>query len=311
MNNSKPDTAWLINVAHAAAVPLSILGLLANIYMFYILLSDKIFFKTSYYLVRVCVISDIISNVTSVISYSISITGNISFNLGNMLCKMSVFTILFSYGISILTISLVSADRYMAIMRPLSQFYRVHKIRVLVLTEMIICCVAILVAIPSLFIATVYPSDVKLCDIPSVTQLVAFYFVTAAVVFYFIPGIVLIVCYSRIIIYMRGHVQPGESFQEQLQQLRLQKKKYTKAFITIASVSLLVTWPFWVSSIALAISQKSLLDVKKTSDILYALIFVSFATTTAISVVNPLLYLRFDGNIREKSGAILRKFRSL
>ncbi|EDV25073.1 uncharacterized protein TRIADDRAFT_56622 [Trichoplax adhaerens] len=199
----------------------------------------------------------------------------------------------------------------MAIMRPLSQFYRVHKIRVLVLAEMIICCVAILVAIPSLFIATVYPSDVKLCDIPSVTQLVAFYFVTAAVVFYFIPGIVLIVCYSRIIIYMRGHVQPGESFREQLQQLRLQKKKYTKAFITIASVSSLVTWPFWVSSIALAISQKSLLDVKKTSDILYALIFVSFATTTAISVVNPLLYLRFDGNIREKSGAILRKFRSL
>lgn len=310
MNHSKKDdTISIINAtAYIAALVFSFIGLVANAVIFYILLTEKRLHKSAYYLVRVSVISDIISNTTSVFAYLIAATIEIDFNLGNQICKISVFIILSSYGISVLTLCVISFDRFMSIVKSFSSFYRIYKSRVLILLEVAICFIAVIIAMPALFLATVYLDNVQFCDIPSVTTSVAAYFITAAAVFYIFPAIVLLACYGRIIIFMRSHVQPGESFQEQLHQQKLQRKKCIKAFITIAAVSLLTTWPFWITSVSLAITQKSLRDISQNNNYLYALAFLSFASTSWISIVNPFLYLRFDGNIRQKLMAIIQKF---
>ena len=286
--------------AYAAAIPISMIGLLTNILIFYIIVKHKIFRKTTYYLLRISVVSDIISNSTTSFAYMIVSVANPSYPDGIALCRVLVFVILSSYGASMMTLCVIGIDRYFAIVRPLSSFYRQHKysfIGGLLATGGVL---TLSITIPALFFPSVYPDDTKFCDFISVTPLVSFYFTMSTFNLYIIPAITLMISYGKIIFYMRSYVRPGQGVTAADEENE-KKKKFIRMLTFIAGSYLLISWPFFATSLGMAITGKSLRQIRQFGVVYYLLAFFSFSTTTAISIINPFLYLNFDHAIRKKA----------
>ncbi|RDD36333.1 hypothetical protein TrispH2_011908, partial [Trichoplax sp. H2] len=86
-----------------------------------------------------------------------------------------------------MNLSLISVNRYFVIAKPLSVFYRKHKIKLLILSELLISITSIATSSPFLVYTAVHPHSTTLCDYPDITQAVAIYEIMFAVIMYIIP----------------------------------------------------------------------------------------------------------------------------
>ncbi|RDD36835.1 Somatostatin receptor type 4 [Trichoplax sp. H2] len=310
-SNGTIDYVAINSYAYAAAVPASIIGLIANTLMMFILMRYKIFHKTTYFLLRISVASDIISNTTTAISYLIVTAIHVTYPLGVILCRIAVFVILSSYGISIMTLCIIAIDRYFAIVKPLSSFYRRNKFLLIGGLLTVGCLLTFSITIPALFFVDVYHDDTKFCDFRNVTPLISFYFTMSTFNLYIIPAVTLATSYGNIIVYMRNYVRPGEdtNFNRAVEDQK--RKKFIKALSLIASSYLLISWPFFATSLGMAITGSSLREIRRVGVVYYLLAFFSFSTTTAISIINPFLYLKFDHAIQLKAKSLISQLSTI
>ena len=286
--------------AYTAAVFFSFIGLSANIFLLYILIKHKIFEKTTYYLLRISVISDIICNLTTITGYIMVIAANLSYSDGQTLCRCLMFIILSSYGISIMTLCVIGIDRYFVIAKPLSSFYRRRKQQIISGQLVLVTIIVFASTLPELFFASSYPDDTKFCDLINITPTVSYYLIMITITLYIIPAITLTISYSKIIFYLRNYVRPGESIINPNSENH-KKKKFINTLISIATAYLLISWPFFATCLGMAITRRPLRQVRQLGVVYYMLTFFSFSTTTAISILNPYLYFKFDSAIRSKA----------
>ncbi|RDD45698.1 G-protein coupled receptor 15 [Trichoplax sp. H2] len=305
--NNTIDYELINSIAFLSAIPITIIGLVVNLFILYILISDKNFHKTTYYLILFSVLSDIASTGASSLSFTTGSVLQLQLYQGTILCRMFIFIILASYGVSMMTLCIISADRYMAIVKPMSQFYRRYKKLIIFLLQMAVCCISLVMAIPALLFIGTYSDDTKFCDFPTVTSSTALYFIMSSIVLYFMPVTFLVVAYCKIIFHMKNHIRPPGLSVQQAAERNLKKRKFIRSLMSITAAYVLTTWPFWATSIGMAITQKSMRQIRQLGLFWYLLAFASFTVTTSISVVNPFLYLKFDSNIRKKAAALLKR----
>ena len=276
---------------------LTTFGLSANSILIYIFTTDKYFRKTHYILMLVSVISDTISNTTAFFSSAFLLRINSDYLSAFISCKIITYVIFTSYAISIFNLILIALDRYMSLVKPMNMLYRNHKNRLLIVYEMAILIISTSTTIPFLFFSGTSKQDTKLCDFPDITLKVSIYLVFSAILYFILPSITTAILYWQIIINRRHYIRPGQSsiFRDSLRKQRL-----IKILIKISLVYILSTCPCCIVLIALAITQKSLLQIRNQSFALYILTLLCMSATTSISVFNSLLYLKFDGNIAAK-----------
>ena len=288
-----------------AAIFISFIGLLANIYILYVLISDTYFHKTTYYLIRISVFSDIISTSASIGGY-IQIAGKTLDHIGGtLMCKYFIFIIYTSYGISMMTLCLISIDRYYDIIKPYCHFYRFHKTHILIVSETTIWLVAISVNLPILSAVRTYQNYPLVCDFPPFSQSVRLFMVIFISILYIIPSFITGTVYLRIVLHQRNFIWPGEIAENQMRQRRSKKKKFVKMLSSIALSNILITWPLFATLLGMTITQKSHLQLMTGNIIVYIMTFFSVSFTTSISIISPFLYLLFDCNIRNRSKHIL------
>ncbi|EDV18912.1 uncharacterized protein TRIADDRAFT_62627 [Trichoplax adhaerens] len=290
-----------------AAIPVLTVGILANIFVLYVITKDSYFYKVTYYLIRVTIISDIISTFTAVLGFTFITAFDNSYIVGGYLCRIFFYIVVTSYTVSVFTLCMISVDRYFAIIKPHSQLYRKHKNRFLVIAQIVSVIIAIGINLPAAWFNNVYPDDTELCDYANVNQQQSVYLISMAIVLYLIPSGILIFCYGSIVNHQIHYVRPGNITNANREDDQLRKKKFIKALIIITASFLLSTWPFFATGIGMAITGKSMRQIGKIHIILYILAFASFSSTVGIAVINPFLYLQFDQNVRKKSLKILRK----
>ena len=305
MNNSNNltntiDYKAISGYAQAAATPFSVIGFFANVFLLFILIKHQIFGKTTYYLLRISVVSDIICNLTTACAYIMTAGVNVSYSDGQALCRCLMFIIMSSYGVSIMTLCVIGIDRYFVIVRPLSSFYRRFKYQFIGGLFALASIIAFGFTMPILFFISTYPDDVKLCDLTTITPALSYYLIISAIALYVIPALTLVITYSKIIIYMRNYVRPGERVTN-LNDDNHKKKKFIKMLISITATYLLISWPFFATGVGIAITRRSLRQVRRLGLVYYLLAFFSFSTTADISVVNPFIYYKFDTAIRSKA----------
>ena len=63
----------------------------------------------------------------------------------------------------------------------------------------------------------------------------------------------------------------------------------------------MISWPFFATCVGIAITRRSLRQIRQLGLVYYLLAFFSFSTTADISVVNPFIYYKFDNAIRSKA----------
>lgn len=280
---------------------LATIGLIANILLLYILISGKNFRNITYYLMFICVVSDTISNIFSLISTGM-LLGQFTNPTYSMIivCRISGIVVFTSYGISILNLCLIGIDRYFSIVKPFYSPYQIHKRRIIITCELVFVIISSAVTVPDLLYLQIQDEDKFLCDYVNITASVSAYLITYTFVYYILPCMVILVTYWRIIVHQRNYIRPGQQVKVGLQASMAGKKKLVKSLIGISSCYVLATLPYFVTMFILGVTRMSFLQVRSKSPALFAISLLAVSSTINITVINPFLLLKFDGNIRQR-----------
>ncbi|RDD39717.1 Neuropeptide FF receptor 2 [Trichoplax sp. H2] len=289
-----------------AAIPLSVIGLVANLLLLYIFISDKFFHRSTYVLMLVSVVSDITSTITSIVCYSLLVDENLSIQSGSSMCKYFLFIISSSYGISIMTLCLIAIDRYFAVVQPFSRFYLSYKSRLIVIVEILIWLISTSTSAPMFLIISGYRDRYVVCDFPDMDLFATTYFIIFVMLLYVIPTTVIAIVYWRIIKHQRNYIQPGEATdRHKIQELK--RRKLIRMLISIALTYILITWPVFAAIFGFAVTQTSLREIRDKNLALFFLAFFSVSLSASITVINPFLCFKFDSNIRSRSHRICKR----
>ena len=293
-----------------AGIAIFIFGLLANMFILYLFLIDKYFQKTSYRLMCVSVISDLISSTSSLAGYTQIADGNLDYDGGLLMCRTAIFFVLTSFGISMMNLGLIGIDRYYYITKPLSLYYRRYKRYILITSEAIIWTISITANIPVFIYVGVYRDDPSFCDLPIITSKISVYLVIHAIILFVIPTIIIITAYARIAAFQKSYKRPGNVNENRRREEQMKNKKFVRALILISSSYIIISWPFSATLIGMAITHQPIKLIRRKSLTHFLLIFFSLALTTSISVLNPFIYLKFDSNIKARALLLLKRFPS-
>ena len=267
--------------AAIAAIPLSVCGLSTNIFLLILFVTDQFFRKTTYHIMLMSVISDIISTITSISAYIQIAKGHLDDNMGLFMCQSLVFTTMTSYSISMMNLCLISIDRYISIVRPLWPFYRIYKKRLLMASEVIIVLISILINFPTLALIRIHKTETIMCEFAKITPLSSFYYIAFAVILYIIPSLVIGANYWRIVTYLKNYVPPGHTLRQQDAERQNKRKKIIKMLISITLCYILFTWPYFVTLLGIAITKVTFFKLRLDSTVYYLLVFFHFASQIA------------------------------
>ena len=304
--NSSKIRSDVFRYASIAAVPLSAIGLLANLFIFIVLSNRKRFSQMTYTLIRISVVSDGISCISSLICYCMIGIYPLSESEGRAVCRTVVFTSVTSYAISMMTLAMIAIERYFAIIRPFSSYYRNKKNQIVAIGQLIIWIISASISVPTLFFVNVYPDSTEFCDLPNMTMNKSIYLYIFTFVLYFVPTFIIVGTYWKIIQHQMSHVRPGNLTDERRQNDEVKRKQMIKVLVSITAYYILTTWPFFAGIIGLGITQKSGRDLVNENIAFYLLYFFSMKVTLGITILSPFLYLKFDKNILDESKKRLR-----
>lgn len=283
-----------------AAIPLTVTGLLVNLLMLYVFIMDKFFHRRIYLLMLISTISDASSTIASIVGYSVLADKNLNVQTGSIICKFFLFVISTSYGISMMSLSLIAMDRYFAIVRPFFRFYAIYKNQIIVLTEIFIWILSISVCAPMLAVITSYSEEnYIICDFSSMTPSMTVYLVIFVLILYIVPSAFIGIFYWRIIKHQKNYIKPGQTMHK-LREQQMKRRKLIRMLISIAFTYILITWPVFASIFGFAVTQTSLQQLRDKNLVLFFLAFFSVSLSASITVINPFIYIKFDDNIRSK-----------
>lgn len=291
--------AALYKIVGSCALILSSLGLIANIIIFYIIKTHKRFHSMTYKIILTSVLSDILTVLSMIVAGVNLVTDSISYSAGLILCRSTLFLTLASYGVSMMNLCLIGTERYFNIVRFSSDFFHRHRKIILLGSEITIWLVVVSINSPLFSMIYVYKNDTILCDIPVIMIGESIYLLSLSFTLYIIPCILLTIIYSKIINHQKHYNRPGNLSSLQIITQQKKKKKFIKLLVLITLSYIFSTWPAFATFIGMAISQTSLKQIQEKNVAIFLISLISVTITTGIALLNPLIYLKFDTNIRE------------
>ncbi|RDD42322.1 hypothetical protein TrispH2_005897 [Trichoplax sp. H2] len=127
-----------------------------------------------------------------------------------MFCPASMYVLFLSFAISISTLCLISFDRYYAIIKPLSLWYKNHKRKIVMFAITGSILFSICVALPSLWFVKSDIDDPLFCDLESFNTSLSIYIIFLARIMYILSATLKAYLYSKIINYLKNRVRPGQ-----------------------------------------------------------------------------------------------------
>lgn len=222
-------------------------------------------------------------------------------------CYISFFLIGMNYGTSIITLTFISYDRYFKVVSSLSSESRSNR-RIayyLIISWLLGILIGILLALTT----GVDPNFPYTCDISYSVGIVGtqVIFVFLTVGFYIIPAIIISVCYYKLIRRLKHLSRPGICNKKQQQNHNEIKHSAIRLVIAITAIFIIVTWPFWVSSLGLVFTGSNFISLRTNGKIIEATI-AGFASVPIMltAFIYPPLYLIFNKNLRHDMLSILR-----
>ncbi|RDD40142.1 Neuromedin-K receptor [Trichoplax sp. H2] len=279
-------------------LPLYTIGLILNITLLHLLFTDKNFQNPTYRLIRMPVISDVISATATVVLFTISIFVNIDDITSSNLCRILATIMFSSIAISIMNLALVAVDRYFAIVRPFSPFYRNHKTKFLIVTEFFVWLVSISVTSPfALYLAPI-PGVPTSCDFPHMDLDQSIYLILWVFIVYAMPIIIIIFSYTKIILLQKNYVRPGFRTSEELDNDFRNRRKFIKLMIYITICYVIIVLPHSLNCTVSGIYQRSVISMSVGNVFTFILAYIAIAIVTSLPVINPIIYMTFDKRVR-------------
>ncbi|XP_068743182.1 substance-P receptor-like [Montipora capricornis] len=217
--------------------------------------------------------------------------------VGVFLCKFLPFLAYLSMGSSVLTLTVMTFDRYLAVVhtmkRPLSPRITVvaicmtwlisgavfaselHKYTVVNLHDHVFCI-------------TRWVEDLEVSQ-----RMTMYEMVTRFVVLYMVPLLAMALLYSKIVLHMWNRRAPGEHIDKNQRHIEKQKRKVVTMLVTIVTLFAICWLPAHVNHFMYTF------DLPSFRCLPTSLVFTLYFWTHVNTAINPYLYLVFNESFRE------------
>ncbi|XP_041363412.1 QRFP-like peptide receptor [Gigantopelta aegis] len=234
---------------------------------------------------------------------------------GEFVCKFNTFVQVVVVTSSVLTLTVISVERFLAIVFPLKARWSPFHTAIIVTA---IWFVSASVACPQLVVRSVFEYQWKdrnevFCDEvwPRVYQDSACntfqptklaYYIMGGVVMYFVPIVVMVTAYTIITVKLIRRRVPGSSISGTTNARDRTKRKVIRMLVAVLSVFVLCWTPQQVLLLwdTFSSSEK---NAKYMSTVKYVALYVAYLN----SALNPILYCGFNDNFRKGFSVALRR----
>ena len=229
---------------------------------------------------------------------------------GVFLCKFLPFLAFLSIGTSVMTLTVMTFDRYLAIMRTMRRPRSPKRTAVAIASTWIISGLVFATEFYKYQLFNV--SDQVICasrwveDLQQSHKVSMYEMIVRFVLLYLIPLLTMAVLYSRIVLHLWKRKAPGEHIDKTDQRIERQNRKVIVMLITIVTIFAICWLPAHVNHFL------ATFDFNAFSCLPTSLILSLFFVTHANTAINPCLYVIFNESFRgafKKQVRMRRRFR--
>lgn len=290
-NITDSDSSGTNTVLSAIYIFLGVCGLFGNVLVIFVILkSRKMKTVTNMYLLNLAV-----SDLIFLLHIAMVITTNIikHWIFGKVMCKIYFITSSLTMFSSVLTLSCLSFDRYIAVCKPaISQRHRQPKKAGFVIIG--IWGLSLLLSMPLILYSKIigkgdnrtYVCIVDWPDVSTVPTYAIYTFITGCA----IPLCFISIFYTCVIIHMK---RAGPANRKRSREQRKNHRKVTLLVLAIILVYGFCWLPYWIINIIVTIK-----GIYQTIPII--VVHIITILTYANSMVNPILYAFLSENFRQK-----------
>ncbi|RDD39663.1 Tachykinin-like peptides receptor 99D [Trichoplax sp. H2] len=301
INNSIANETVQAKGTGVSVIPLGIIGSILNLILVGIILLSKKLRSPSYIFVLNLAVSDLLMSVQVSFIYVID---KASFELttliSDVLCKLRYFVILTCYSASVLSLAVISLYRLEVVLQPLRQSSIKFIFNRPKITVIFIWLTCIILNIP-VILTIRYDDQIGVCDLyfPLGQLYSSICFGILLTLTYFIPLVIMVLTYHRIGIRLRATNSAIFVSSSRNNHGLNHRTKIAIKFLSIATaIYMLLSWPLLVSFLIQAILGLTYSAMYHKSSAAAAFHIIANSVTFMVSLINPILYLIYDKNIK-------------
>ena len=207
--------------------------------------------------------------------------------LGNVLCKLTRLLFYLSIEVSLLSLAVITVDRFLLVFFPLKTLITAKRARIVIGTIWLTGCIF---TAPLAAQTTLYEfGDFKFCSLRLSLNAFRAYFITFLVVFVVLPITTMVVLYSSIVIKLFRQKTPGEHSAINQENSDRRNRKLLMMLVTVVALTIVCWLPYWSAYIDCVLSITS----SSCNSFLYLQV-LAFANCA----LNPCAYVVFNENFR-------------
>uniref|UniRef100_T1D203 Putative neuropeptide receptor n=1 Tax=Cupiennius salei TaxID=6928 RepID=T1D203_CUPSA len=297
-------------------------GLLGNISVILTVALNRSMRTTINFYVANLAVADAMICIICMVPHALTVTTENAYILGEFMCKFNPFTQMTCLTSSVLTLSAISCDRFMAIMFPLH--VRITKQRTSVVMT-IVWIVSVAVSVPFLFVKkhlviqwknflepkcsevwynhAYYEESVQ--DCVTYEPLRVIYYVVVSITLFFLPIVIMITAYSLILWRLWGAEVPGEQHAANVNVHSRARKKVNKMVFVVLVVFIICWTPLQAMVLYSAFGHNATIH-GALPDWFGDFKWFSYYIAYANSFMNPIIYGGFNKTFREGFCIVLR-----
>ncbi|RDD39655.1 Neuromedin-K receptor [Trichoplax sp. H2] len=304
-NISAPSTnsnATASPLASVLTFTVSLLGVLGNFILLSVILTAKKLKDPSYTFITNVTVSDLLMALQVCFLFlPNNLTKHFFFYNGILACRLLYSVFYASYNASVFSLTMISIYRYKIVIKPLRYRLSPSSFKYTKIIIISIWIVSILNCIPT-FLLTNYSVKYKVCDVsyPYGTAFNIFYYVSVFTVTYILPVLIMLVNYLKIGCKLSSQTSPLTHTFTDARQISMRSKAVIKFLVGVTAVYMLLSWPFVFGIMAMSIAKTTISQLIQDFSVAPQLLTYSFATSMLVSIINPILYLMFDKNIKSE-----------
>ena len=290
---------------------ISFLGILGNVVLFTIIIYSKKLKDPSYIFVTNIATSDLITSIQVLIIFTWPKSQYAyMLDVSNIICKISYSIFFASYATSMLSLTLISIYRLNIISNPFRFRYTSNVYKHSTKFAIFVWIISILFTIP-LYPLVRYSVTTNSCDVyyPYGNTYNSIYFSFSLLLSYILPGFTMIICYIKIAFILRSRTYPTDYHLNHSQRSWVRSKDIFKFFVITSAIYMILSWPFMTALTVLSVANENQTNlIMKNVGLAWA-ISGAFIASNTLYIINPIMFLGFDGNLKSDIRTLIQRIK--
>lgn len=284
-------------------VPTGLLIAISNIYIAVIIKKSKELKDPTYIMIASLTGFDALGAIQFILTFGAPIFfwDGSNFFAADLFCKLMYYILCSILGTSINIFTGISFYRYWIVSKASRTRSKKREIIIIKRYVYISCIISWLCNIPGVFFTGSNVVSNGFCDVSYIKGIeysTFAYYSAMTIIMYVLPAAIIIINYSRLMNKLRNYVTPfnGQSLVERAQ---LRNRRVLEMLMIITGIFLLSSCFIYVLLLYVSVNVTNFYDLYNSNETWHAVLAISFPLFYVSNVINPIIYIVYDKNIRQ------------